>query len=238
MGGSPERIRRATYTGRTIISEVHLAFTPERPGVRILQADFIKGRMDDLDISGHQQRADEDPCTIGEKAEFRSSVGNLHWVTAQTRPDFAVNTSRFQKKQNKPVWKDYKELAKTIREIKASAEVGIVIQPIDDPVLAVWTDSSLYGSEGEPLDQDIDVKMFDKHSLYSQGGALVGMISRKDLDSLPDVQVSFLDWRSRASKRVLHSTFAAESGSALESIGLGIYLRAYYLEVVQGKKLP
>ena len=64
------------------------------------------------------------------------------------------------------------------------------------------------------------------------------MISADDLESLGDVKVSFPDWRSRASKRVLHSTFAAESCAALEAIGLAIYLRAYFLEVFHGFHTP
>ena len=91
-------------------------------------------------------------------------------------------------------------------------------------MIGVWTDSSLYGANGEQADPDL--VEFERHALYSQGGALVGMMAQDKLESLGDVPVSLLDWRSRASKRVLHSTFAAESCAALEAIGLGIYLRA------------
>ena len=46
--------------------------------------------------------------------------------------------------------------------------------------------------------------------------------------------MSFLDWRSRASKRVFHSTFGAESGAALEAIGMARYLRSYMCDVLLG----
>ena len=84
------------------------------------------------------------------------------------------------------------------------------------------------------MKQTPELMEFERHALYSQGGALVGMMAQGELESLGDVPVSLPDWRFRASKRVLHSTFAAESCAALEAIGLGIYLRAYYLEVLQG----
>ena len=99
--------------------------------------------------------------------------------------------------------------------------------------MAVWTDSALYGSLGEPLD-DEDLVGYEKHRVYSQAGCLVGFLPRGELDSMHAVKVSFLDWRSRASKRVFHATFGAEAGAALEAVGMGMYLRAYFCDIMLG----
>ena len=64
--------------------------------------------------------------------------------------------------------------------------------------------------------------------------ALIGIMSASDLDSLDEVRVSFLDWRPRATKCVVHSTFAAETQSASQALGMGQYVRAYYLDVLLG----
>ena len=46
------------------------------------------------------------------------------------------------------------------------------------------------------------------------------IFDRKRLDDLGDVYFSFADWRTRASRRVLHSIFAAEAQAAVETYGL------------------
>ena len=88
-----------TYTGRTIVLEDE--------AILVHQADFVHGRMTNLEVSGNKSRADADGCTAEERAEFRSCVGNLHWVTAQTWLDRAVDTSKYQKRQNAPSRGDY-----------------------------------------------------------------------------------------------------------------------------------
>ena len=83
-----------SYTGRTI--------TFEDDTITVQQADFVNGRMAPLKVAANRSRPDADACTAEERAEYRSCVGNLHWVTAQTRLDRAVDTSKHQKKQNAP----------------------------------------------------------------------------------------------------------------------------------------
>ena len=102
-------------------------------------------------------RADEDPCTEVERLELRSAIGNHHWATSQCRVDKAVDTSRFQKRQNEPTWGDYKALAKSLKYLKATSEIGIRIVKIDNPCVGVWTDSALCGAQGEGLeDPDLE----------------------------------------------------------------------------------
>ena len=74
-----------------------------------------------MKVKRQSGRPETDKCTLEEHAEYRSGVGNMHWVTSQTRPDHAVDTSRLQKRQNAPTYGDLKDLAKTIKEIKGTA---------------------------------------------------------------------------------------------------------------------
>ena len=215
-----------TYTGRTIKlvgKEVHLD-----------QTDFINGRMDEVPVTKTKGRADSDLCSPLEKAEYRSACGNLHWVTSQSRVDRAIDTSRAQKRQNGPTYGELKSLAKTVKEVKASADLCLRILPIDNPVLGVWTDSSLYGSTGELIDADSDLEGYDKHLLHSQGGAFLAVLDGSLLDNMGDVPFSIADWRTRAGKRVFHSTFASEGGAAAEAMGMARYYRAYYCDIMLG----
>ena len=105
-----------TYTGRTI----RCVGTE----VEINQTEFINGRMDHLPTKGLKKRPEDEPCTLVEKAEFRSSVGNLHWVTSQTRLDRAIDTSKAQKVQSNPNVGEYKALVKVIKEVKQTADLA------------------------------------------------------------------------------------------------------------------
>ena len=80
-----------TYTGRTI--------TVQGTEVQMNQQAYIEGRMSKLPVKKTKNREKNDTCTEMEKADFKSSVGDLHWVTSQTRVDHAVDTSRLQKRQ-------------------------------------------------------------------------------------------------------------------------------------------
>ena len=220
------KIKEIAYTGRQISlhgTEIHIG-----------QKDFIEGRMDDVPCKREKNRKPEDPCTPIEHAEFRSGVGNLHWATSQSRVDHAVDTSRSQKRQNAPKYEDLKDLVKVVREVKDTSDVVIKIRPVKNMVIAAYTDSSLYGSEGELIDNDEDLSGYDKHKLHSQGGSLIVIMNKNHLDDLNDVPFSFADWRTRASRRVLHSTFGAEAQSAVETIGLAKYYRAYMADVLLG----
>ena len=85
-------------------------------------------------------------------------------------------------------------------------------------VVAAFTDSSLYGSEGELIPDDDALKGYDKHKLHSQAGSSLVIMNKNHLDDVGDVPFSFADWRTRSSRRVLHSTFAAEAGEVWMSM--------------------
>ena len=144
-----------------------------------------------------------------------------------------METSRYQKAQGKPTWRDYKALAKTIKQLKASAGHGVRIRPITRPCVATWTDSTLFGVTGEEI-ADEDVDKFDKHKIYSQCGCLIGLLSADDLDCVDNNAVSFLDWRSRGSNRIFHSTFGAETNAGLDVVVMAVYVRAFFCDIMLG----
>lgn len=53
------------------------------------------------------------------------------------------------------------------------------------------------------------------------------MLDADPLEETGPVPFSTMDWRSRASRRVLHSTFAAEATMAFEAASAAAYLRCY-----------
>ena len=107
----------------------------------------------------YKNRAKTDPCTELEAADFKSGVGDLHLVTSKTRVDHAVDTSRFQKRQAKPNYGDYLDLARVVKEVKQTADFSLRITKIEKPVLGAWADSALYGSEADLLEYDSDAAL-------------------------------------------------------------------------------
>ena len=93
------------------------------------------------------------------------------------------------------------------------ASAVLKIKPIRNPCVGAFTDSSLYGAEGVLIDRDSDLEGYDKHKIHSQAGSLITLMSKDQLDDIGDVQFSMGDWRTGASRRVFHATFAAEANA-------------------------
>jgi len=92
----------------------------------------------------------------------------------------------------------------------------------------------LYNSMSEEIETDEQLKQEEKHKVRSQAGCLVACYAAEDEDKLGDVAISILDWRTRATKRVVISTFAAETSAACDGLGLGMYVRAMLCEIYHG----
>lgn len=98
------------------------------------QTEFIHGRLTLLpNVRGSP---DETKCPPSEVALFRSAVGNLRWVTLQSRPDLAAYTSRLQKVQNGPTYRGYRELAQVPQTAKNSADLSLRIIGVKRPCVA------------------------------------------------------------------------------------------------------
>ena len=95
-----------------------------------------------------------------------------------------------------------------------------------DAQLIVYTDAGLYSSVGVEINEretdDILQSSFDKRLVFSQKGAIVGFVKRgaTEVRSVP-AHINVLDWRSSTNKRVVESSFAAETHAALMALGMG-----------------
>ena len=106
------------------------------------------------------------------------------------------------------------------------------------PLVGVWTDSSLFGADGEKVELETDVVPKElRHKLHSQSGCFVAMLDEDQVMSGQEtIDFSVCDWRTHASRRVLHSTFAAEATTALEAVGSAVFLRTYFVEIMLGDR--
>ena len=123
-----DKANGVAYTGRT------LKVVGEE--IWMSQQDFIEGRISTLPARKLSNRSAKVLLNDAEKADNKSGVGDLHWVTSQTRVDHAFDTSRLQKRQQTPTYADYLDLGRVIKEVKESSDFSLRIRPIHNPVLA------------------------------------------------------------------------------------------------------
>ena len=84
------------------------------------------------------------------------------------------------------------------------------------------------GQEDEP------VHGFKDKMIFSQKGCIAGFVKKSDLDRTDPVRVNFATWKSKTNKRVIESSFAAETHGATMGHGTGHHLRALYVEICVG----
>ena len=93
-----------------------------------------------------------------------------------------------------------------------------------DMAVASWTDSALFNSYDETnIETDEELKVVEKQLVRSQHGSLTCVVDGQQVKALGPVRVSPLDWTSHASRRVVVSTFAAETSAAMEALGRAVY---------------
>jgi len=221
-----------TYTGKVI----EVVTNDGKQEALVHQKPFIQGRLEPMALE-KKGRELEDLVSVTETSEFKSMCGSLAWIAGLTRPDIAHTVNMLQKRQCAPRYRDCKRAIDLIKEIKASEDVAIRIRPIHgEPCVVAWTDSALYNSYDETgIKDDAQLRVLEKQLVRSQHGVLVALVAKEALDSTKAAVVSPLDWVSHASRRVVTSTFAAETGAAIEAVGRAVYVRAMLAEIMHGK---
>jgi hypothetical protein len=170
-----------------------------------------------------------------EKAEFKSAVGSFHWLATQSRPDVNVYSNMLQKCQAGTLYADVREANRLTKEIAQTAEVEVRVLPMSGEfTVCLWSDSALYNAWAEPIEDDVALKNEREHKVFSQHGALVGLVETSDLESHEPVGVSIVDWKTAASRRVVHSTFAAETSALASGLGRARWVSALLAEMYHG----
>lgn len=204
------------------------------------QRGFVDGRLELVPLSNERKKQMDADVTAEEKSDFRSVVGALQWLTTQSRPDIGFMVNQLQKRVNHLKVADLIEANKVVRIVKQH-EVALTFRNLGtDCVMVVWHDSGLFNSVGVELDekeQEHIHELGEKKKLYSQKGCVVGIVKRTDLVRTDAVRCNFLSWRSKTNRRIVQSSFAAETHAALMGHGQGHYLRVLMSEVFFGENI-
>ena len=166
---------------------------------------------------------------------MRSMTRSFHWVTGGTRPDELFATSQLQRKQSAPLVSDHKRAVQTIKHLRCQPEIGLRFRPLSTKMcVLVFTDSARHNADADTDDEGSDDEWLTRAKqkgiqVRSQHGALVCVAAQDALEKTEPIPISFMTWKSKASKRTILSTFGAEASACRDA-------RAMLCEVLMGAR--
>jgi hypothetical protein len=228
--GVAEKSSGVTYCGKEIV----VVGNGNKRVIHLRQQGFVDGRLESIPVD--RSRSKDSPVNDEEKGNFRSVLGSLQWLSTQSRGDISFSVNQLQKRVNKLTVGDLDEVNKVVRFVKKHP-LSLVFHDLGRDVAVVsWHDASLYNSLGVELEdqEDEPVHGFKDKMIFSQKGCIAGFVKKSDLDRTDPVRVNFATWKSKTNKRVIESSFAAETHGATMGHGTGHHLRALYVEICVG----
>ncbi|CAE7294476.1 RE1 [Symbiodinium natans] len=207
----------------------------------LTQNAFIDGRLQPMQISGARAKELDCPATDTEKTDFRSVVGSLQWLTVQSRPDVAFECNQLQKRVSDLRVRDLLRANKAVKEVIRN-RFEIVFKSLGhDAELVTFHDAGLYSSVGVELDEreceDLLQQGHEKKLVYSQKGACVGFVKRGSTSQEGRAHFNLIDWKSATNRRVVESSFAAETHGALMAQNMSRFAQVLLGEIRYGSEI-
>jgi len=203
---------------------------------RVHQQDFAETRLEECHLDPGRRKDKEDVATPLERSEFKSALGSGQWLVSMTRPDVAFRLHALQRCQAQPRVRHIMALNKLIREVQATAATAIRIRAVRNPVVLAFGDSALWNSAGEEVPGETLAELTEAELLkvFSQYGVVVVIVDAGDEQSADSIPCTVVDWKTQANKRVVTSTFAAETGACQLALAYGKYIQALLADVLNG----
>lgn len=134
------------YCGRLIED------TPDRITVtRTMAAESIEPIA--LSMARLAQR--DSPVTDEGRSSYRSVLGQLHWLSGQTRPDLAAEVSLLAQEVTRATVNDFAEINGCVRRAKSLKHVGIVLKrntiKLKGSVVVAFGDAAFANAEGAKI---------------------------------------------------------------------------------------
>ena len=170
-----------------------------------------------VDISYTRAMQKNSELNEDEKRGYRALIGQLSWISTHTRPDIAYETCELSIAYKKATVGDLVKLNKLVTRVK-NERMRIFfpkLLPIGSCHLECYTDAS-----------------FAKLPDGGSQGAVIVFLKDEHGNRCP------LYWRSRKLRRVVKSTFAAETMALLEGAETAVYLASILEEITGCKKIP
>ena len=152
--------------------------------------------------------------TSCEKDLLRAKIGQLLWISNQTRPDISFDVSNLASKLENATVEDIKYCNKIISKVTSNS-YELKYQKLDGNIkLFAYTDASFANLKNGG----------------SQGSYLIFLVGENGLCNL-------LSWQSKKLKRVARSSLTAETLAMLDGVEASLYIRDLFKELY-GHYLP
>ena len=177
--------------------------------IMVHQSSYVK-TLSPLLIKHSNNRSRSDDLQEDEKKEYRAIVGQLNWISTQTRPDISYDVCELSSFFKTAKVDDALRLNKVVKKAKAN-HVILKYPKLDDLnklTIECYSDAS-YGNLNDG---------------GSQGGYVIFL---SDGDKLSPIA-----WQSRRLRRIVKSTLAAETLALLDVAEAGIYLENLLCELL------
>ena len=225
-----------TYCGK----EIKVVESLGERMIELSQNGFIDGRLDKIEIKRERLKDSNRHATAEELTDYRSAVGSLQWLSTQSRPDIAFEVNQLQKRVKDLRVFDLLRANRVIKEV-VDNRFSIKFRNLGKTELVAFHDASLFNSVGVEINEqeadDILMTGKEKKLVYSQKGAVLGLVSQGDIDKGEPVKMNILDWRSTTNKRVIESSLAAETHAAIQAHGLSRFVQALLAEATLGTEV-
>lgn len=207
--------------------------------IAVSQHGFIEGRLEEIPMSNSRKKEVDQDATPEEITDYRSTLGSLMWVSAQTRADAAFETNQLLKRIPTLKVADLLRANRLVRELKAHP-FEIKLRSLGNQWdLVVFHDASLFSSVGKEIcDQEADDLLFGSNAkklVYSQRGCVIGFVARGNHKVEGKFShMNVVDWKSSTIRRTVESSFAAETFAAIQGHSQGKYCQALIAELLHG----
>ena len=158
------------------------------------------------------------PLDSKEISVLRAINGSLNWLSSQSRPDLAAQTSLSQQAMAKPLVHHLCEVNNIIRRAKQHADLSIRFKPISPDRLALVCHSDA---------------AFANVGVYTQAGYVIGFTD-SSLDDGNSTDWTPAVWKSHRLPRAVGSTLSAEAQSMASASGTLEWTSLLLLEAMKG----
>ena len=186
--------------------------------IRFQQAEYAN-HIQPIKISKDRAKKHWLAATDQEVAALRAVNGALGWLSSQTRPDLAVQTSISQQAFPRPTVSDLLHANQAVRRARQQSDLQITVPyiPLSELTLCFWSDAAFANSS----------------EMKTQGGWLVAFTSKK-MSQGHDVPLFSFAWKSYRLPRVVASTLSGEAQAFATASGVCEWMSLMLSECLDG----
>jgi len=195
---------------------VGLNIMPNGDGITVDQIQYASSLLP-VEVSYTRAMQKNSELSEQEKTGYRALIGQLSWMSTHTRPDIAYDTCELSIAYKKATVADLVKLNKLVDRVKKD-KMRIFfpkLLPIGSCSIQVYTDAS-----------------FAKLPDGGSQGAMIVFVVDEEGNRCP------IYWRSRKVRRIVKSTFAAETMALLEGAETAVYLASIIKEITGCEEMP